>query len=41
MAKFRRPLEYLLPRYQARIKALSEARAALGPMGEMAENDLY
>lgn len=41
MAKFKRSLEHILPRYQGRMERLACARGALGANNELAENDLY
>lgn len=41
MAKFRRPLDYILPLLQEHTEAVSQQRRLLGANGEFAENDLY
>ena len=41
MAKFRRPIEYVLPMVQEQMEEIATKRRELGAMSEFAENDLY
>lgn len=41
MAKFKRPMEYLLPMVQEMMEGVARDRKEMGAMGEFAENDFY